>query len=240
MWDVSSDPAVQLNACFVEDANDGLADGRWLPPDADLGGREYLFVMASQYSGSEVAQYAAGDLFTVIDAGDFDCMYAMWPRIRPGHDTTELEDGQIFIIEAAKPNVTADIFRFTARKPGDAAGDVVENSLDNIKTFPNPYYSFFPEETDQFERIVYFINLPPRDMTIKIFNIAGDLIRTLEVTPDDITEVDNMSMFSWDLKTDAGLWVAPGIYVWLLEAEGLGSRYGKMAIFTETEQLNTF
>ena len=45
------------------------------------------------------------------------------------------------------------------------------------------------------------------------------------------------SEFVWDLKTDQGLWVASGVYVWLIEAEGLGTKYGKMAIFTEVEQL---
>jgi hypothetical protein len=71
-------------------------------------------------------------------------------------------------------------------------------------------------------------------MKIRIFNVAGDLIRTM-----DRTDIYNPE-FVWDLKTDRGLWVASGIYVWLIEADGLGTRFGKMAVFTEVEQLNTF
>jgi hypothetical protein len=72
-------------------------------------------------------------------------------------------------------------------------------------------------------------------LKIRIFNIAGDLVRTL----DRSTDV-NKTEFVWDLKTDQGLWVASGVYVWLIDAEGLGTKYGKMAIFTEVEQLNIF
>jgi hypothetical protein len=72
-------------------------------------------------------------------------------------------------------------------------------------------------------------------MTIKIYNIAGDLLRTME---RDASSVD--AEFVWDLKTESGLWVAAGIYVWTIEADGLGSKFGKMAIFPETEQLRTF
>jgi hypothetical protein len=238
VWDVSSDPPVQLNACFVENVGSGAVDQTWLPVD---GGREYLFIMASEYTGSVNPAYTAETIWDVIGpgegAGDFDCMYAIWPTVRGAHvPADELEDGQKFIILAAKPNLPGETFTWTSQKVGDAAGEVVANTLDSIKTVPNPYYAFYPEEIDQFDRIVKFINLPANPLTIKIFNIAGDLIRTMERTEEDIYDPE----FVWDLKTDSGLWVASGIYVWLIEAEGLGSRYGKMAIFTEVEQLNTF
>ena len=73
------------------------------------------------------------------------------------------------------------------------------------------------------------------DMTIKIYNIAGDLLRTMTRTGGTTN-----TEFVWDLKTDAGLWVASGIYVWVIDAPGLGTKYGKMAVFPEVEQLDTF
>jgi hypothetical protein len=40
--------------------------------------------------------------------------------------------------------------------------------------------------------------------------------------------------------TEQGLPVASGIYIYYIEAEGLGSTFGKMAIFMEEERLRTF
>lgn len=236
VWDVSSEPARQLNVCFVE--NKGSAyDSTWFPTAAGDGGREYLFIMDSDYTGQPDPAYTVGTLFDPMDNNTFDCLYAMWPTIRGGHDpATEFEDGQKFIIYAAKPNLTDDVFKFTADKVGDAPGQVVPNTLADVKTVPNPYYAYYPEEVDQFDRIIKFINMPAVPMKIKIFNLAGDLVRTMERGGNDIYD----SEYIWDLKTDNGLWVASGIYVWLIEAEGLGSRFGKMAIFTEVEQLNNF
>jgi hypothetical protein len=78
------------------------------------------------------------------------------------------------------------------------------------------------------------MNLPPETWTIRIFNLAGDLVRTLK------QEDPTSSVFFWDLLTEKGLPVASGIYIYYIEAEGLGSNFGKMAIFMEEERLPTF
>jgi hypothetical protein len=143
--------------------------------------------------------------------------------------------GDSIIFVAYKANTPDDIFRFSTKASNKGDGTFVPLSLENVKTVPNPYYAYYPEEVDQFNRIMKFINLPAVPLNIKIFNLAGDLVRTMDRT----TDLDNPE-YIWDLKTDQGLWVASGIYVWLIEAEGLGSRFGKMAIFTEVEQLNNF
>jgi hypothetical protein len=147
--------------------------------------------------------------------------------------------GTVVRVLTNKVNTTADVYSFSTIKPVDAdTGDaLVKHSLDNVKTVPNPYYAFYQEEPDQFDRIIKFINLPTtnEDMTIRIYNIAGDLLRTM-TRPGGQTNPE----FVWDLKTDAGLWVASGIYIWVIDAPGLGTKYGKMAVFPEVEQLDTF
>ena len=231
VWDVTANPARQLNAAFVEQSGGSLFDSTWFPGAVGTGAREYLIVYKSTYSATAEPTY----LNDILNQGDVDIMYVLTPKIRAGHDpATEFVEGQKLKIYKANPNLPADKFTFTVKRPADVAGQVVANSLDNVKVAPNPYYNYYQEEVDQFDRIVKFINLPPATMKIRIFNLAGDLVRTMERT--DI----NNSEFVWDLKTDQGLWVASGVYVWLIEANGLGTKYGKMAIFTETEQLNTF
>lgn len=233
VWDVTSNPPRQLNALFVEQNGVPTFDSSWFPGTSGTGAREYLFVMKSTYSEVPNPDYL--NKFPNADAGDMDILYALTPKIRAGHDpAVEFEDGQKLVIYKANPNITSDRFTFKVKKPEDTDGQVVAKTLDNVKTVPNPYYCFYQEEVDQFDRIVKFINLPPVPMKIRIFNVAGDLVRTM-----DRTDIYNAE-FVWDLKTDKGLWVASGVYVWLIEAEGLGTKYGKMAIFTEIEQLNIF
>jgi hypothetical protein len=231
IWDVSASPARQLNALFIENNGQPTYDSTWFPGANGVNAREYLIIMNSTYSETPDPNYT--DKFPNADAPNMDILYVLTPKIRPGHDpATEFVEGQKLIIEKVKPNLPADRFRYVSKTPGSL---VSANALDSIKTAPNPYYNFYQEETDQFDRILKFINLPTVSLKIRIFNIAGDLVRTL----DRSTDV-NKTEFVWDLKTDQGLWVASGVYVWLIDAEGLGTKYGKMAIFTEVEQLNIF
>jgi hypothetical protein len=131
-------------------------------------------------------------------------------------------------------NNSADVFTFKTYKSGQRDGTVVANNLDKVRAVPNPYFNASLYEIDQFHRVIKFINLPSNRCTIRIFNLAGDLVRVL--TKDDPTS----SILEWDVKTTNNLPVASGIYIYYIEAEGLGSKTGKMAIFTEKERLITY
>jgi hypothetical protein len=149
-------------------------------------------------------------------------------------DTDTPQTGDVFRIISNKVNTTEDEFTFKTYKPGERKGTVVANTLDMVRAVPNPYFNSSVYEPDQFSRVLKFINLPQANCTIRIFNLAGDLIRILK--KDDPTA----AILEWDLKTKHGLPVASGIYIYYLEAEGLGTKYGKMAIFTEKERLITY
>jgi hypothetical protein len=64
--------------------------------------------------------------------------------------------------------------------------------------------------------------------------LGGDRVRQLEKDDDNATELE------WNVLNHAGIPVASGIYIYVVEAPGFGQKIGKMAIFTETEQLNQF
>jgi hypothetical protein len=231
VWDVTANPERQLNALIVENNGAATFDSTWFPGKDGVAAREYLIVMRSTYTGEPNPDY----LLQQANAGEMDMQYLLVPKLIASIDAdTAFKDGQKLVINATKPILPADNYVHVSKKVGDADGALISVSLDDVKTVPNPYYSFYQEEVDQFDRIVKFINLPPVPLKIRIFNIAGDLVRTMERT--DIYDAE----FVWDLKTDQGLWVASGVYVWLIEGEGVGTKYGKMAIFTEIEQLNVF
>jgi hypothetical protein len=104
--------------------------------------------------------------------------------------------------------------------------------LDRILAVPNPYFNHSTYELNQFNRQIKFTHLPAR-CTIRIFNLGGDLIRTLEKN-------DNSSQLIWDIETSRGLPIASGIYVFHVEAPGIGTHVGKLAVFMEKERLNNF
>jgi hypothetical protein len=142
--------------------------------------------------------------------------------------------GTVVRFNSTIPNGTADTYTFTTKPTGMQDGTVVGMTLDDVKVVPNPYYNYSVLEPDQFERKIKFTNLPPTECTIRIFNIAGDLVREM------VKEDEGSAEFVWDVKTNSGLYVASGIYVYYIEAEGIGDTFGKMIVFTEVEQLNTF
>ncbi len=142
--------------------------------------------------------------------------------------------GTVIRFVTNKPNAVEDVFEFVTHKPGTVEGTVIANSVDKVHPVPNPYYNLTPLELDQFRRIVRFVNLPAARTTVRIFNLAGDLVRTLVKTDPATGELD------WDVLTETGLPVASGLYIYHVEADGIGTKVGKLAVFTEVEQLNTY
>lgn len=91
---------------------------------------------------------------------------------------------------------------------------------------PNPYIENDPQFSfgEPNPRKIEFRNLPEK-ATIKIFNIAGEAVKTLEHGPDRLGNLAGSE--SWDQKTDAGLLVAPGLYIYVIQSNTEGSAGSK-------------
>jgi len=112
------------------------------------------------------------------------------------------------------------------------AGEAAVTALDIINVVPNPYYGFSGYESDQLDNRVKITNLPEK-CTITIYNISGTLIR--QFTKDDIsTAVD------WDLKNQAGIPIAGGIYLIHVKANGVGEKILKWFGALRPVDLNAF
>lgn len=102
-------------------------------------------------------------------------------------------------------------------------------TLDDIRVVPNPYYVRAEWDKDQYNRLVYFQYLPTV-CTIRIFNTAGLLIRTIE---HDGTATDLPGYAGsepWNLLTEEGLDCTSGLYIWQVETEDGEKAWGKFAI----------
>jgi hypothetical protein len=98
----------------------------------------------------------------------------------------------------------------------------VQNDLDSVRCIPNPYRASADWEYGG-QRRVSFIGLPGKAL-IRIYTVSASLVRTL-VHNDPESDLED-----WDLKNADGEEVAPGVYLYFVEAEGIGSTEGRIMI----------
>ena len=128
---------------------------------------------------------------------------------------------------------TADI---AAGSSEDLAGDALEERLDQIAITPTPYRGFSGYEASGVQSVARFVNLTPQ-ATIRIYTISGTLIRTLTKNSPGSSTLD------WDLRTEAGLPAASGVYLIPVEARNAdgtvaGERVLKFGLIQRRTQLD--
>ncbi len=94
---------------------------------------------------------------------------------------------------------------------------VAESALDDIYVVPNPYYAYSQYESDKLDNVVKIINLPQR-CDIKIYTMNGTLIRQFSKDDPSITSID------WDLKNQARIPIASGMYLIHVDVPGVGEK----------------
>lgn len=137
--------------------------------------------------------------------------------------------GDVYEIKLVYPFEQGDVFSF--KTTGEFINPQKERSEFSQEPYvvPNPYVgaaSFEPERfavSGRGERRLEFRSLP-QNCTIRIFTVRGELVQTLQHDGTD------NGFVAWDLRTKDNLDVAPGLYIYHVEADGLGSHIGKFAI----------
>jgi hypothetical protein len=101
-----------------------------------------------------------------------------------------------------------------------------QSLLDNVRVVPNPYLVRAKWDASDDYPNIYFTHLPAK-CKIRIYSIAGDLVRVLQ---HDSNIDDNDGTEKWDLLTPYLKRVASGIYIYHVDAPGIGTKIGKFAI----------
>ena len=96
---------------------------------------------------------------------------------------------------------------------------VLEDMLEEISVVPNPYYAYSQYETNKLDNRVKIVNLP-EVCTVRIYNLSGTLIRTYDKA-DPLTTID------WDLKNEANVPIAGGVYIIHVDVPGVGQAIRK-------------
>lgn len=138
--------------------------------------------------------------------------------------------GDKFFIAARKPFSRYDLFTFQTVK-SVVHPERAKSALRDIAVVPNPYVSASTFELQprtqaggRGERLLYFIHLPAQ-CTIRIYTVSGDHVVTLEHNAG----LENGSQ-SWDLLNKDRMDIAYGIYIFHVDAPGVGEFVGKFAV----------
>jgi len=134
-------------------------------------------------------------------------------------DTLDLNyaDGDVFTVYGAPMNGAEDIYTF--RTDGVDAS-AASSELGDIRVVPDPYIGRAEWETGKYENRLEFTKLP-EICTIRIYTLAGDLVKTIEHT--------GTGTAVWDMRSEYGLSIASGIYLYHVESE-YGNHIGRFAV----------
>lgn len=107
-----------------------------------------------------------------------------------------------------------------------------ESALDIIRVVPNPYYGGSQYEASQLDNAVKITNLP-EVCTISIYSTNGTLIRQIK-KDTKLTEI------VWDLKNTYNVPIASGVYLFHIDAPGIGEKVVKWYGALRPVDLNAF
>jgi hypothetical protein len=137
--------------------------------------------------------------------------------------------GDVFDLKLFRPFSDGDAFVFSSKAEQIADAKARQDFQQPPYVVPNPYVGAASFEPGRFatngrgERRLEFRGLP-QNCTIRIYTVRGDLVQTLR--HDGSTN----GYVPWDLRTKDNLDVAPGLYIYHVDAGAYGSFIGKFAI----------
>ncbi len=170
----------------------------------------------------------------IIFLTNMDSLVAGWQVVFNITSPTQADSitpgpGDVLTLKLDKPFLSHDSFQFTTVASA-IDPDLAKADMDKIRVVPNPYIatnSWEPQNpyaSGRGERQLHFIHLPSK-CTIKIFNVRGQLVKTIEheASITDGTEI-------WDMLSRDNLEISYGIYLYHIDAGDLGEKIGKFVI----------
>lgn len=233
-WNVEVNPPQRLAIAILENnVAAGLVDGKWWGPLAGVssygtaGAREWFWVLDAPYTDA-----TPNTAFETNISND-ENLPLMWVSLANRRADVDWAAGDEFLILANHLNTPNNVFTFTAPANTVQNSAIAKDDVAHITVFPNPYYGVNSEELNKYQRFVTISHLP-RKATIRIFSLAGLMIRKIEKESDSQFE-------RWDLTNDSGLPVGSGLYIAYIEMPEIGAtKIVKMAIVQEQQILDRF
>lgn len=227
----------RLSVGFLENnVANGRVDGKYWPPASDqaidnyatTGPREWFFIFNTPYGTTPDP-----GLTVNLNTGPPTSMIWFGTPNRRGAPSTVFTSADQFLIISNKVITPADVFTITAPNVTSGNTQLAKEDVARVNVFPNPYYGVNPQEINKYQRFVTFNHLP-QNATIRIFNVSGQLVRT-------ITRQGAQSQFErWNLANEDGLPVGSGMYIAHIDMGELGQKILKLAVIQEQQVLDRF
>lgn len=137
------------------------------------------------------------------------------------------KSGSIYTVKTTKPFQKGDTYVFNSTTT-QFEPKAATSALDNVYVVPNPYVVYSEAENpgrlvgQRGDKDLQFRNLPPK-CTIKIFTAVGELVQTIQKN-------DMSSIAHWNLLSYEGQKVAYGVYIYYVDAPGVGKKIGRFAL----------
>jgi hypothetical protein len=204
---------------------------RWtepLMPSAKANG--WCFVSKSLKNPSDTLTGQAANIYICGGFVEFkpsgDSLASLFPMV---------EDGDTWYVVGHKAEGTAPFYNVyhALSTPGVARTDTTYKL--NVKVVPNPYIVFNSWEKTSEQRNVKFTHLP-NECTIRIFTLAGDLVKVIKHKDTQTRPLDVGGTETWDFTNESpgmsqtaasGQLIASGVYVWHVES-AVGEQVGKL------------
>jgi hypothetical protein len=152
-------------------------------------------------------------------------------------------DGDILSVPIMTyPYTGSDQFTFTTALKGGMGEDLKKDLFEKVTVFPNPLFAYNPATSYTVgaypdDPFVTFSNLPT-EVTVKIYTLAGTLIRTL--TQTDKADGVSAPFLRWNLKNESGLRVASGMYIARVISPKYGEKILKFGIVMPQKQIRNY
>ncbi len=220
VWNVS-DPANprQVNLTFRDRIQTATDDPFYSWNDEN---REYAIIVNSDYDPNQV--------ITIDDGPTPLNELATWVVV---FWSTHWNVGDVVNLKYANPlQPGKDTWTFSAPSAPTMSADAAKEDVQRINVFPNPYYGVNTQEINKYARFVTFNHLPEA-AKIRIFNLAGILVRTIDHAGTQFER--------WDLTNQDGYPVGSGLYIAYIDMPNLGTtKILKLAIIQEQQVLDRF
>jgi len=137
--------------------------------------------------------------------------------------------GSVLHIKTRRPFTPTDAFKFSVTEGEELNLALAKLRLNDIKVVPNPYVATNVMEPRvrkvlNQRRSLMFTHIPAK-CNISIYSASGFLVDEIEVdNPLDDGHV------LWDMQTQEGLEISYGLYIYRVEAPGIGEHVGKFAV----------
>ncbi|RMG36353.1 MAG: T9SS C-terminal target domain-containing protein, partial [Methanobacteriota archaeon] len=220
-----TDPANprQLNVAYLESG----------PPTADrpldFSGETEIVIFTSDYDPNGRYQGTLAGSDSLFKAESYlICSFEV------PNDSLRLINPVEVSIKPHYPNSDKDVYRIEGQtlQPKLRANEA-KSLLEKVNVVPNPYFATSRYETSFDTPILRFTHLPSERVTIRIFNLAGQLVKVLE-------KDDTSNEIRWDLKNTAGLKIASGMYIAHVRAHGVGDKVLKFMVVQREERIDRF